>query len=291
MKSLEFPLAGQDARDSGSGGPLASNHYPMLEIKRGRTAHPMRPVQTHRFLIGSSPRCDLCLGGNDIPALHAMIYVDGADLWLEAMSASPAIEINGKAETSVCLSNLDHIRIGAFELVAHIPMGIAVSAAPSVVDVSDVKTRNEVAAGEETELSAAELVEQIEAATQLVNEFERRERLGMEALLDAIERHEPARPSVDSTATGVISLESASGAVDEFAGADLETLVVQLSGVVAELEKRSGVQWRREAGYLNAVSTLFDTQDRLSRQLEILLRRVESLNAERAAREPGRAIA
>jgi len=221
-----------------------------------------------------------------------MVFVDGGEVWLEAMAANPVIEINGKPETSVRLTNGDRIRIGTIEFVAHIPTALAVSAVP-VVDVSDANSANDIADADETELSAAELVERIEAATQLVNEFERRERLGMEALLDAIERHEPAAapPSVDSPTEGVISLESASGGTDDVIGADLETLVVQLSGVVAELEKRSGVQWRREAGYLNAVSTLFDTQDRLSRQLEILLRRVETLNAERANREPGRAIA
>ena len=63
-------------------------------------------------------------------------------------------------------------------------------------------------------------------------------------------------------------------------------------GVVAELEKRTGAERRRETEYLDAVSTLFETQDRLSRQLEILLRRVASLNAERSGgREQGRAIA
>ncbi len=49
---------------------------------------------------------------------------------------------------------------------------------------------------------------------------------------------------------------------------------------MAELEKRTGAERRRETEYLDAVSTLFETQDRLSRQLEILLRRVASLNAE-----------
>ena len=82
------------------------------------------------------------------------------------------------------------------------------------------------------------------------------------------------------------------GAVPGRPGVDLDSLVVQLASVVGELEKRSGAEWRREAGYLDAVSTLFETQDRLSRQLEILLHRIAFLNAERsAAREQGRAIA
>ena len=58
------------------------------------------------------------------------------------------------------------------------------------------------------------------------------------------------------------------------------------------LKNARGPNARREAEYLDAVSTLFETQDRLSRQLEILLRRVASLNADHSSgREPGRAIA
>ncbi len=68
---------------------------------------------------------------------------------------------------------------------------------------------------------------------------------------------------------------------DHSALADLESLVGQITEVVSQLEKRSGVQWRREAGYRDAVSSLFETQDRLSRQLEVLLRRVATLNTER----------
>ena len=36
------------------------------------------PCNRRGSLIGSSPRCDLCLGGADIPPLHSMICVAGA---------------------------------------------------------------------------------------------------------------------------------------------------------------------------------------------------------------------
>ena len=140
-------------------------------------------------------------------------------------------------------------------------------------------------------MSAAELVERIEAATEMVNEFEERQRLGIEALQAAIQGRELKPATVEPASNSSCrSQRPPAGANRPLV--DLESLVVQLSGVVAELEKRSGAERRRETEYLDAVSTLFETQDRLSRQLEILLRRVASLNAERSSgREQGRAIA
>lgn len=277
----------QDARDFRSGGPTGFGNCLVFEVCCGRTEHPLRPVNSSRFLIGSSSRCDLCLGSADVPPLHTMIFVDGSDIWLEAMAPSPVVQVNGRPETSVRLADGDHIRIGQFELVAHVP------AAPSVVDpaLEDAVAREDADLAE-SELSAAELVERIEAATELVNHFEQRQRLGLEALWNAVAGHQqPLAPAADINNDSVLPIHGGTQEIEGRAPADLEALVVQLSGVVAELEKRSGVQWRREAGYLDAVSALFETQDRLSRQVEILLHRVASLNSERTGREPGRAIA
>ena len=294
MRSPNSSLNRQDARDSESGRPTSSDTHLVLEICRGRTQHPLRPVQSQRFLIGSSPRCDLRVGGAEIPPLHALIFVDGSDIWLEAMAPAPALRVNGRAETSVRIADGDRIGIGPIELVAHVPAQ-PVAAAPPAGQL-EVGSEEEADVPAASELSAKELVERIEAATDLVNEFEERQRLGIEALQSAIE----GRPQ--RSASGSTDAEVSGGALLPIAGAvgqaegrplfDLESLVVQLSGVVAELEKRSGAECRREAEYLDAVSTLFETQDRLSRQLEILLRRVAFLNADRSSgREPGRAIA
>ncbi len=205
------------------------------------------------------------------------------------MASAPPLRVNGRTETSVRIADGDRIGIGPIELVAHVP---ARSAAPAPLAESlDLDSEEEADEPAASELSAKELVERIEAATELVNDFEERQRLGIEALQAAVQRHEPQTASVE-TRGAVLPI---AGAVGQTAGqplVDLESLVVQLSGVVAELEKRSGAECRREAGYLDAVSALFETQDRLSCQLEILLRRVAFLNADRSSgREPGRAIA
>jgi Inner membrane component of T3SS, cytoplasmic domain len=289
LRSLNSSPTRMDARDSRSGGPTDSDRFPALEICRGRTEHPLRPIETERFLIGSSPRCDLQLGGAEMPALHSLIVLDGGEMWLEAVAPAPAIEVNGRAESSVQLAHGDRIRIGGFEFLAHVPQRSASVSAPL-----DEEFGSEAVAEEEVgELSAAELVERIEAATQLVNDFEERQRLGLEAMLNnaAQLKRDTASTADDAANEDSILISESADESDNQMVRDLEALVVQLSGVVGQLEKQSGAQWRREVGYFDAVSSLFETQDRLSRQLEILLRRVASLNADRVDRQPNRAIA
>jgi hypothetical protein len=292
LPSSNFPLNRQDGRDSESGRPTSLETHLVLEICRGRTEHPLRPVQSPRFLIGSSSRCDLRVGGTELPPLFALIFVEGADIWIESIAPAPPLRVNGRVETSVRIADGDRITIGPIELVAHVP---AESHATIPADESiELGLEEEADAPAASELSARELVERIEAATDMVNEFEERQRLGIEALQNAIESRgkRPAVQDSEASASPLLPITAAVRQPEARPLVDLETLVVQLSGVVAELEKRSGAETRREAEYLDAVSTLFETQDRLSRQLEILLRRVAHLNADRpASREQGRAIA
>ncbi len=287
MRTSNSSTNPQQAGDSDSGHGELIDGFLVLEICRGRTEHPLRPVYSERYLIGSSARCDLRLGGQEMPPLHSLIFVDGPDVWLEAMAPIPELRVNGRMETSVRLVDGDRIEIGPIELVAHIPAQSGNSIQPQ--ESQNIEIHEEQPEPAVSELSAKELVERIEAATELVNEFEQRQRLGIESLQAAVQQREQQQASADAPAHTLLPIASA---VPDRPGVDLDSLVVQLASVVGELEKRSGAEWRREAGYLDAVSTLFETQDRLSRQLEILLRRVAFLNADRSSdREQGRAIA
>jgi hypothetical protein len=221
-----------------------------------------------------------------------MICTDGTEVWLEAMADSPELLVNDRPEKSVRLKDQDRLRIEPFELIVHVPANIPAST-QSLASDSLRSAEQDSKSSEPSDLSAVELVERIEAATQLVNDFEQRNRLGMESLLSAVqERRNRMLADPASTPQGtLLPMSAASAEANHLELADLESLVGHISDVVSELEKRSGVQWQREAGYRDAVSSLFETQDRLSRQLEILLRRVASLNTERATPERGRAIA
>jgi predicted component of type VI protein secretion system len=282
----------QEAECLESGGPTAVTTSLVLEIGRGRTEHRRRPVQSPRFLIGSSSRCDLCLGGADIPALHSMICLTGNEAWVEAMANAPELSVNGRPEKSVRLKDGDSLRIGPFELIVHLATSVPVIA--EVLRTQAPPTANDDSQIPElAELSPLELVERIEAATQLVNDYEERSRLGIESLLQAVEQRRERMVTSPTAAPHetVLPMSAVSSDADRMPLGDLEGLVAQISGVVGELEKRSGAPRRRETGYRDPVSSLFETQDRLSRQLEILLRRVASLNSDRSAPERGRAIA
>ncbi len=272
-----------------SGGPASSV---VLEIGRGRTEQRRRPVQSSRFLIGSSSRCDLCLGGGAIPPLHSLLSIEGGEVWLEAIAGAPDLLVNDRAEKCVRLKDQDRVRIEPFELIVHLTCNAAAAVESAKAPTPPLADQSSESS-EVRDLSALELVERIEAATQLVNEFEERSRLGVESLLAAVEdrRGRLAAGAPKAPRGSVLPMNVASAEADHLELADLESLVGHISDVVSELEKRSGLQRRREAGYRDAVSSLFETQDRLSRQLEVLLRRVASLNTDHGTPERGRAIA
>jgi hypothetical protein len=220
-----------------------------------------------------------------------MICIYGPEVWLEAMADCPELLVNGRPEKCVRLKDQDRLQIEPFEMTVHLSAN-ALAATESTSHESELPP-SPAESAEPSDLSAVELVERIDAATQMVNEFEERSRLGIDSLLSAVEERRNrmvAAPAAAPRST-LLPMSTGSAEASHLELADLESLVGHISDVVSELEKRSGVQWRREAGFRDAVSSLFETQDRLSRQLEVLLRRVASLNTERATPERGRAIA
>ena len=67
-----------------------------LEICRGRTRFPERPVAGPRFFIGSGEGCDLRLGGDLLPSIHSLIQTRGEGLFLEPIAANPPLLVNGQ---------------------------------------------------------------------------------------------------------------------------------------------------------------------------------------------------
>src|SRR5438445_6580351 len=84
----------------------------VLEVTRGRTRFPRRPVTSPRFLIGAGSTCDLRLGGERMPALHSMITLSGREITLEAIAAEPALTVNGRLVQTTNLHDSDAIDVG-----------------------------------------------------------------------------------------------------------------------------------------------------------------------------------
>lgn len=145
----------------------------VLQIERGRTAFPERPINAERFLIGAGSNCHLQLGG-DFPILHSIVIPRGPDLWIDAVVPNPALIVNGRPVRESVLEQGDIIEIGEFVFTVgkREPTESEVNELPD--DLSNI-----------AELSAGELVERLEAEMTFVEDQEAAREQGAAALLQA----------------------------------------------------------------------------------------------------------
>src|SRR5262249_5088028 len=131
-----------------------------LEITRGRTRFPRRPVPGPRFLIGAGVTCDLRLGGEAMPPLHSIITIDQEGVHVEGIAPAPTLTVNGRGVHEAQIENGDVIGIGDVELLARVSAGDAPAGAQSALPEAVRNTTHERPL---SELSAAELIDRIEA--------------------------------------------------------------------------------------------------------------------------------
>ena len=92
-----------------------------LQISRGGTRFPLRPVCTSRFLIGAGTNCHLQLGG-DIPQLHSLLLREFDGWTIEAIAPEPVLQVNGSDTRRCRLEPDDVVTIGPFELRLVLPV-------------------------------------------------------------------------------------------------------------------------------------------------------------------------
>lgn len=293
--------------------PAVNETAPLvLEITRGRTRFRSRPVAGPRFLIGAGVTCDLRLGGSDVPVLHSIITIISGEVHLEAIAPNPVLIVNGRGVREVELTDGDVIGIGDVELrarltVPHAPAALqSVDANPIVTDGADEPL---------AELSAAELIERIEAEERQIEEFEERRLTGARALAQsafsrvaripgAVPRetnrpHSVPAPHFLSKRPQVLAARGRTQpAVDRPAPGnddgsflqELEQLGRQLTELSQELQSSSQRSTVRETHYAEATELLMQTQDKLASQLETLVSQVSGIQQQAAPSKP-RAIA
>ena len=153
-----------------------------LEIRRGKTNFPLRPISGDRFLIGAGSHCHLQLGGEGVPMLHSLLVIEGQKAYMEAVVAEPPLLVNGEVCREVQLSDEDIVAIGDFEFVFH----RLVSSEPAAQVAARERHSVEVTGVTElSQLSTHELVALIEDESRQITEFQRSRELGAAALLDA----------------------------------------------------------------------------------------------------------
>ena len=165
-----------------------------LLIRRGQTASRVRPVNSEKFLIGSGTACDLQLGGDQLPALHSILHVDAADVWIEAISAQSLV-VNHHAVESCLLRNGDRVEVGPFEFQMRIESPRSQIQSVSAAGSSRVRRPHfDLDAMSSTEtiqrLSATQLVDAIDRELELIERFESRRQLGVFATRARVVRHD-----------------------------------------------------------------------------------------------------
>ncbi len=232
-----------------------SNPGMWLEIRRGKTNFPLRPISGDRFLIGAGSHCHLQLGGEHVPMLHSLLVIQGKTAHLEAVVSEPPLVVNGEVRRVVDLSDEDTVSIGDFEFVFH----RLVSSEPVTQAVAITTPTGEEICGvaELSQLSALELVNLIEEEARQIGEFTRNREAGAISLLDAARR-----VGTDSHPISVpmVSTQPVSSA---------EQLANLLRGQSQQLAER-------EAECLRRAAQLVEAQEHLAAQMAAFAMQVAS---------------
>lgn len=254
----------------------------VLEIRRGRTGYPARPVYTRDFLIGSGPDSDLRLGGEDIPLAHTLLSVNDHEILAQWLGESPSLLVNGKPVQESALRDGDRIEIGRFEFIVHRLLTELASEEsarepnhnPSesvTIETADLlhllaQAKDEVPAEDLAELSANELLELLEAEQNSVVEFDDAVAQAEAALLHAVA--EVAENLIEESDAPPHQIAPSTPSDDAEILDELERVIQQLSGFSSELELRAKRIAAEEATQAEAAELLLDAQRELASQLE-----------------------
>jgi len=267
----------------------------VLQVERGRTEFRSRPVDVPEFLIGAAADCQLRLGGNSIPPRHSRIVVAEGTARIEILADAPPLSVNGSVVREAVLSEGDEVEIGSFAFVIRRESPAANNAVSENPSAGANDLEAESFDPEELKgLSALELVDRIEREQEMVDEFESRRQHGAAALLHAVRERMQQRTEVAKVSDDVLlpmPQHAPELADEESLSEGLQQLLVQLTELSQALEQRSERLSRREAGYADAVSLLFDAQEKLALQLEFLAGRLSGIRQQQPEAEPTRAIA
>lgn len=293
---MRNPISSAFSESSNAARTESFHHNPpnyLLQIERGRTQFPSRPIDSSEFLIGASDRCQLRLGGSQIPEIHSRITNDGGSVRIEAVAGVPPLCLNGKIVKQAELAEGDRLSIGSFEFSIQKQATSAEATRLTDTELLDSDLDGFDAADLES-LSAEELVDLLERDQAMVDEFESRQQQGAMALLHAVEdrmhQHAPAA-AYDVLLPMPTQDADSAGNGEEGLSEGLQQLLAQLTDLSEALEQRTDRISRREVGYADAVSQLMDAQDKLALQLEFIAGRLSAMNDGEQGSTPTRAIA
>ena len=262
----------------------SSNQY-SLEITKGKTEFPIRPLQDNRLTIGAGSCCGLQLAGHDMPILHTVIQIDNQDVMIKAISPQPKLLLNGTPIHGSTLSDGDLITIGPIEFKFHLtcPQTVTsissagLSGSPLETSVHITPDKRDHSMTNETtlkDLSASELVDLLEQDFQLIEQFESRREQGAAALLSHIHQTKEEQDEQLEAQESLSELEQFELL------SDLEGMMEELTKFSEALHQRADLLTTREKQYEVAAASLLETQEKLASQLDRTLDHVETIKKE-----------
>lgn len=128
----------------------------------------------------------MILGDSQIAPVHSLLLIESGRVTVEAIAHEPLLKVNDKVVRTATLENDDSLSIGGFQFRVRLnPEMIAqtLESYPDIpLDVEELLEREEKGLAE---LSAADLVERIEAEQTQIERYERQIETGKAALLQA----------------------------------------------------------------------------------------------------------
>jgi len=266
----------QSTHKDSTPGHSDSSEYPfLLEITRGRTQNPLRPITHERFLIGAGERCDLRLGGDDMPPLHSILYIDGIDVWVDAIAEHPELKVNGQGVRSAHLTDGDELELGTFQLALR---DTGAETPPPVLQAFSADDFEDEPEIDPSTLSPAELIELIEQEEELIEEFEARKRMGIETLMRTLHETQPdTEPAIKVT-------EPATPARPRDLLVELEAAIGSLTRFAEELEQRASRLSHQD--FQRTAATLLDFQQQMIGRLDAVLAKVAAGRQPRQTARP-----
>jgi hypothetical protein len=240
-----------------------------LEIVKGSTQFPNRPVYEGVFLIGSGSNCDLRIGGPDTPAVHSVVRAEQGDVHIESLSRKPVLRVNGSPVDRVELRSGDRLQIGSIQMVAKFQAVPA--AAPAVV--AETPAPQDLSA-----MSAEQLIGLLEEDLALVEEHGRHEAAGAELLLEAARKTGVASQSTSQEDDRNLRIVDPDEELHD-SQAEAEQLIVALNRIADDLNTRVDHIQRKEEVYSDAADDLLAMQNRFANLLERVLERLDEKNS------------
>ena len=250
--------------------PCPATSSPTLEILCGETASPLRPLLQDRFLIGAGPRCDLRLGGDDMPLLHSIVYRDGDAIGIDPVADIPTLLVNGRPGITELHSG-DTIEIGNFQMALH---GADIVSQPTADAMPDDEETRDLA-----DVFAAELIELIEQEEALIADYEGRRRAGAEALFDAAQRRADALADQSKSDASHEPGELLDG---------IRSTVLSLGQSAMQLEQHGSLT---EHDVRQVAASLLDCQQQIISALDRVLEKIERQNKSQEPPMPQRDVA